>query len=567
MRRRSEPQTQEKTVPLPAGTSRPPRSQAMQLLALQRHAGNRAVVGALKTPGRRLPKLAGTPIALQRAAYEYGARERATATTGRGILGTDVTLLAGTGSGYNAASNSVVVADFEPGSAVVRDSTMRELRGSWINILERSSSQPYEVLGFTDRVGDERANQKLRADRARAVAALFPKTARRASVIGAAPAADFLSPANSTPSERALNRSVLLRLPFAELSQPAEVDEYSADAVAFWRSNPNSSVSDLINFVTRQGAGLLERNGVHQPKVIKDKAVRPGSSAHFEAKNWQITIDEATMASASSQRGVTPKTKMSALTIDAVADLASDCYHEFRHAEQTFMAARLTAEEAKGDMSPRDLAMEVGIPVEVADDAISASSTVLPDKLKVEARAWRTTGHGGRYVEYKKWNDGLRAALEIFVNGVEWDALKKMDSGSIREVWEKGLSPFIDQTLRRDYSLRADTLLRDMKADPRHDPLDDEIRRALTETSSKLFVTLAKERGGKNLPGRDAIAKMDPVEANLAHRTAQSWVLKLQLAVTETRQAADTAYRAYPEEAEAYRVGEAVKVSVKRQGP
>lgn len=539
----------------------------MQLLALQRHAGNRAVVGALKPPGQRVPKLAGTPIALQRAAYEYEASERATATTSRGILGTDVTLLAGTGSGYNAAANSVLVADFEPGSAVVKDSTMRELRGSWINILERSSSQPHEVLGFTDRVGDERANQKLRADRARAVAALFPKTARRASVIGAAPAADFLLPANSTPAERALNRSVLLRLPFAELSQPAQVDEYGADAVAFWRSNPNSSVSDLINFVTRQGAGLLERNGVHQPKVIKDKVARPGASAHFEAKTWQITLNEAEMASTSSQRGVTPKTKMSELTIDAVADLASDCYHEFRHAEQTFIAARLTAEEAKGGMSPRDLAMELGIPVEVAADAVSASSSVLPDKLKVQARAWRTTGHGGRYVEYKKWNDGLRAALEIFVNGFEWDALKKMDSGSIRKVWEKGLSPFIDQTLRRNYSLRADTILRDMTADPRKDPLDDEIRRALTETSSKLFMILAKERGGKDIPGPDAIAKMDPVEAKLAHRTAQSWVLKLELAVRQTRQAAENAYRAYPEEAEAYRVGEAVKASVKRQGP
>lgn len=106
-----------------------------------------------------------------------------------------------------------------------------------------------------------------------------------------------------------------------------------------------------------------------------------------------------------------------------------------------------------------------------------------------------------------------------------------------------------------------------MTADPRKDPLDDEIRRALTETSSKLFMILAKERGGKDIPGPDAIAKMDPVEAKLAHRTAQSWVLKLELAVRQTRQAAENAYRAYPEEAEAYRVGEAVKASVKRQGP
>ena len=54
-------------------------------------------------------------------------------------------------------------------------------------------------------------------------------------------------------------------------------------------------------------------------------------------------------------------------------------------------------------------------------------------------------------------------------------------------------------------------------------------------------------------------------EAGPPHRAV--WVLKLELAVRQTRQAAENAYRASPEEAEAYRVGEAVKASVKRQGP
>ncbi|MGH3840515.1 MAG: hypothetical protein ACRDS0_03585 [Pseudonocardiaceae bacterium] len=535
----------------------------MQLLALQRQVGNRAVANALTTSVQRAPRLPGIPIELQRVDCKYDAAERATAATSRGVLIPDVSLLAATGSGYNAAANSIVVADFEPGSAVVKGSTAGELRGSWIDILERHSSQRYAVLGFTDCVGDERANEKLRADRAHAVAAMLPKTARRASAIGAAPTVDFLMPANSTPSERALNRSVLLRLPFEELRQAEEVDEYSADAVQFWRSSPNGSVDDLINFVTQRAGALLDRNGVPNPKVVKGTIPQIGALGTFNSKSWTITLDEKKMTSGS---GVTSGTKMSKLTVDAVANLSSTCYHEARHAEQAFMTARLTAEEAKGKMSARDLALKMDIPPAIADAALSASSTMLPDKLKAQASSWQTFAPGGRYFPYKTWNEQLHEDAKLVSSRLEWEKYEKLDPGQVQELWEKSLHRLVDKSFRRNFYWRADDLLRDMEADPHHDPVDDVTGRAFKNTISKLRMVLDADRAGKNLPGSGAIGKMDPVTVKIKNMEAQNWLTGLAIALLETQIAADEAYRAYPDEADAYQVEDAVKASIKRQG-
>jgi outer membrane protein OmpA-like peptidoglycan-associated protein len=541
------------------------------VLQMQRLIGNRAVQAALQRESARgvirpRPTTVGARAqeADETSACAYEAGEKATAID-RGILATDVQLITGTGSGYNAAPNSIVVADFRPESAVVRTSTAEELhRRAWISILERQSL-PYALLGFTDCVGEERNNQKLRAGRANAVAALLPKTARQASVIGAAPAADFLMPGNSTRSERALNRAVLIRLPFEELRQAAQVDEYSADAVRFWQSNKTSSVADLINFVSGQAGALLDRNRVPRPDVLKDKVEGTGTLAFFNPKDWAITLDVEKMTSASPQGGVTQATMMSALTVEGVAALGSTCYHEFRHAEQHFLAARQAAADAKGGMSPKDLAQNMNIPLNIADEAVSASLTPLPDKYQAQARAWRTTLHGGRHFGYKKWNDKLRLAVELVTRAIDGTKLTGLSPGSLKYVWEKGLRKFIIDGLR-DLSIRGDALLRSMTAGPDQDPVDDEIRKALTKTNFSLFMVLVTNHKGKNLADTDALTKMSPEEQLVARLEAQQWLSTLTLHLLETKIAADDAYRAYPVEAEAYQSEELVKQSIKQQG-
>lgn len=177
--------------PLPARTvtGHPPGHS--RVLALQRSAGNRAVA-----------RLVGCT---------YDPDERA-AASGRGILDRDVSLLGGLDSPYPASGDSVVVGDFAPDSARLKPSTRAELKGSWIPILEPQATQQYEILGFTDCVGDSAHNRQLRTTRAQAIADLLPETAKRASVVGPAADGAFLLPANASRAERAWNRSVLIGL-------------------------------------------------------------------------------------------------------------------------------------------------------------------------------------------------------------------------------------------------------------------------------------------------------------------------------------------------------------------
>lgn len=82
-----------------------------------------------------------------------------------------------------------------------------------------------------------------------------------------------------------------------------------------------------------------------------------------------------------------------------------------------------------------------------------------------------------------------------------------------------------------------------------------------------MFIFLATERRGKDLATPDQIAKMDAVEAKLAHLGEQIWLQELHLALLDAKQAAEDAYKAYPEELDAFQTGDLVKASVEEKGP
>lgn len=532
----------------------PPAAELEALLALQRSAGNRAVSRVI------------APSTVQRDC-EYEPGEKAAAYRGS-ILSPDVRKLASTGSGYNAAAGSVLVADFEPDSARVRTDATAELRASWRGTLERDVKQRYALLGFSDCTGDETTNTSLRSARARAVAALLPKTAAR-GVVGAAPAGDFIKPGNTNREERALNRSVLIRLPPEELSQSVQVDEYSEAAVAYWRANPEGTVNDLVTFTSGRAQARLVANGVPLP------AVAPGTShaasatvAYFDPGTWTITIDLAKITSDIKQAGVTATTKLRALDAESVAILSKTCYHEARHAEQTFLAARLEAEEKGSRTSADRLARSMGIQVAVAQKAIDASAVTMPDLLKAKARDWLTFSSGGRHQPYKAWNEGLKNELTVllFVYTTLLEDLAKSGSAvAIRVTWEKGLHPNLDKTFRRDYSFRADTMIKNLTASPHQDPVDLDVRTALVKTANLLFTVLIKEREAGKLPTVDQAAAMDAAATDTANKEARLWLLQLHIALVQLEVAIDEAYRAYPHEADAYKVGEQVATSIKEQ--
>lgn len=100
----------------------------------------------------------GSQLVQRACAYDSGEKRR-TRFAG-GILDPNVMLLGAISSTLAADPESVVVADFPAGSAELPASTIAELRGSWIGILESQTSRRYEMLGFTDCVGDRRPSEE-----------------------------------------------------------------------------------------------------------------------------------------------------------------------------------------------------------------------------------------------------------------------------------------------------------------------------------------------------------------------------------------------------------------------
>ncbi len=190
------------------------------VLGLQRLAGNRAV----------------TPL-VQRACAPYERGERTKAGSSGGVLGRDVSL-AGAYDIASTGNDSVVVADFPVGSATLRPSTAAELRGSWIGILERQPTV-YEFVGYSDCVGEGGRNAGLRERRAKAVAALFPKTVARGSATRGAPVSDHAVD-NTTAEERALNRSVIIQVPTTVEIGDIEITEAEEPGVMIPRREPDT---------------------------------------------------------------------------------------------------------------------------------------------------------------------------------------------------------------------------------------------------------------------------------------------------------------------------------------
>ena len=142
------------------------------------------------------------------AKYETNERDKSQKA---GYLSPDA-LLAGGRSIAGLDPELVVISDFGVGSATVKGATKSELKGSWIDIMERQAGKKYDIVGYSDCVGEGLDNLMLRDNRAWNIAGQFPKLGAQAAYIGPAPATEFLVD-NTTAENRAINRGVVLRPP------------------------------------------------------------------------------------------------------------------------------------------------------------------------------------------------------------------------------------------------------------------------------------------------------------------------------------------------------------------
>jgi outer membrane protein OmpA-like peptidoglycan-associated protein len=144
-------------------------------------------------------------------AYASGEKETSQTT---GHLNPDVTEFDG----------RLVISDFAVNSPLVRPDTRREkpLQNA-LTAFERDQGLRFRISGFSDCLGKEQNNQKLRQDRAAAVFNLLGKNARsRVVSVGAAPAGTFVPGSdNGTAAGRARNRGVVIEFWRDSEAEPA----------------------------------------------------------------------------------------------------------------------------------------------------------------------------------------------------------------------------------------------------------------------------------------------------------------------------------------------------------
>ncbi|MCU1281858.1 MAG: hypothetical protein JWM53_5404 [bacterium] len=150
-----------------------------------------------------------------------------------------------------------------------------------------------------------------------------------------------------------------------------------------------------------------------------------GHAAHFDAAKWTMTVGAKKLEN--------PSPKAS-----DVHDIASDVFHEGRHAEQRFNVARLMA--SKGDLTAEMISTQAGISLEAVKKAVSVEKEQpmapnAPEKKDAAAFFDDTVVHGEAHSSTE------RVAKAVNTLGPEaralFDALSPHDQAAMKAKWEE----------------------------------------------------------------------------------------------------------------------------------
>ena len=375
---------------------------------------------------------------------------------------------------------------------------------------------------------------------------------------------------------RAISQAVAVqRTPLKDLSQQTEVDSYSGDLVRFWKTHPTAPLGDLLNLAEGEVTLLLDENGIPATKITSGTPRTALANAELQPEEWQIVLNLKAL----------PKSvrTLADLKLADLTALATTLYHEARHAEQRFLAARELAQTAGGKINADKLAAQMAIPSWVAKEAIAAARVKLPAGLARQAHSWRGfMGSDGRFMNYKAWNDAVRDKLSPYAldAGDALTLLEKMDAPEVRywvvvEMMRDTSSRWYVQPFR-DLDTRAQAVEDEILAHRDLSPDDAAVLRSFSDTSSTLraavelqkskLLELEALRTGANW---DRPAKPDwvrlpaDVKATLNDK-AQGAGLTVHIAFHEAWSKAFDAYKAYFTEADAFATEAKVKGTITR---
>ena len=336
------------------------------------------------------------------------------------------------------------------------------------------------------------------------------------------------------------------------LRAKAGISGFAGPAADYWRANPGKTLEEFANHLMTEANNELVANGV--PALPAPAFVaRARNAGGFAQHSWTVQLDVARTAKA-------PLTsKIGTLAVDRVAEVASVCFHEARHAEQMFAVARMVAGE--GGKDAKAIATEVDIPVNIAQAALAAKGPMPGGKAALgEITLWRAIGQTGKHSDYWDWNEAFRGFVANVVAGFPSPSPSGVDKivatrGAFARTlaeWQKDTLPFLDLKITALSKLtRPDSsdaiVLRDV----------GKIRTA-ARTVIRADTTLGGEIARLRARQAGARRRMTVAQARGIQQTFELDWLGLEIAVRKLSEVADAAYEAYPHEADAYATGKLV---------
>jgi hypothetical protein len=318
-------------------------------------------------------------------------------------------------------------------------------------------------------------------------------------------------------------------------------------AVEFWKAHKSKTLVEFATFLLHKIEAQLAVNGIPPISTEVGPDIRKVAGG-FHSKSWRIVIDAARLT----HKPLT--TTLDGIAADQAAELAGICYHEGRHAEQTYLVARLMATREKKDAAA--IEKELKIPEAVAKAAADPSAAPLPKETLPKIDQCFVT-MAGRHADYETWAENFRQYGE---NTVETLPSPGSDIAKITAAWTE-LNPVVD-SWRRNELPKTETKQKMLAAISRPKAVDKQVASDLKKIRAglKQVITTDKALGGQltrfhNRARQENVGKQRPMTA----RQRAEAVMRLEIAYLEVEYAVqklglitDDAYRNYPEEADAY---------------
>jgi hypothetical protein len=340
------------------------------------------------------------------------------------------------------------------------------------------------------------------------------------------------------------------------LAKSGPTTAFAAVGLAFWRSNPDKTLLELGSHLIAKASDALAMERV--PAIIKPTFEAKKERGLFTPKGWTINIDLVQIT----KKPVT--TKLRDLTADEAGDVTDTCFHEARHAEQHFLQARVLAAKDKKDAAAIQAALDIPEPVATAAFDLRMSP---PDKAVLPfVEQWNAFDPGGKHADYKKFNNDL---MDFVANTIAAQAAPAgLKLGEILTAranldttiasWKRDTMPFattkaaaikagrrgpMEVQILSDLAKLQQGFARIERLDAAFGTAEAQLRRTMAAVSS----------GARRALGDAAI---DQIRLDLGNR-----LMSVVVAIGELGVIAENAYRAYPHEADAHRVGRAVRTA------